>query len=288
MNTNHLAVPSVSARFSSALLCGAALSLLAPIAAVAGPVKFTDCPKAVRKTIEREIANGRLAEIEAIAVNGATIYEADILLDGHEYELHVAGNGILIHKQLEGSAATGAKETSNNGKEGADDDAAAVEEEDGDDDERQASQKQRGQKDADEDDDEGDDDDDGDDEEDKDADDDEDGEADDDEEETTIELDDLPKAVRKTLKQESRGGEIEELEREGHKGRAVYEADVEFETDSGERVYEIQINERGVLLSKVLKDDEDEGEEEDDEEADEDEPEDDDEEREDEEHAEDE
>ena len=81
----------------------------------------------------------------------------------------------------------------------------------------------------------------------------------------------LPKAVRKTLRRESRGGEIEELEREVEDGRVIYSADVEFETDAGELLYEIEIAENGVLLRKVLeRDDDDDDEDRDDNEDDDD------------------
>ena len=58
----------------------------------------------------------------------------------------------------------------------------------------------------------------------------------------------------KTLKRESRGGEIEEIEKEIEDGKAVYEAEVEF----GDMEYEIEIAEDGTLLSKVLEEDDDE------------------------------
>lgn len=102
---------------------------------------------------------------------------------------------------------------------------------------------------------------DGKDEDEKDADDDDEDEDEDDK--VTLKLEDLPRAVRKTLKQETRGGDIEELEREIEDGRIIYSAEVEFETEAGEVVYEIEIAENGVLLSKVLEDDEDEDDEED-------------------------
>ncbi|QDU56144.1 hypothetical protein Pan181_23480 [Aeoliella mucimassa] len=66
----------------------------------------------------------------------------------------------------------------------------------------------------------------------------------------------LPQAVKSTLKRETRGGEIEEIERETEDGRVIYSADVEYESDSGELVYEVEIAEDGVLLSKVLEQEE--------------------------------
>lgn len=109
---------------------------------------------------------------------------------------------------------------------------------------------------------------DGDDEdEDEEDDEDADDEEDEDEEdaETPVNMADLPKSVQKTLKRESRGGEIEEIEKESEGDKVVYEAEVEF----GQKEYEIEIAEDGTLLSKVLEedgDDEDEHEEDEDEE----------------------
>ena len=81
-----------------------------------------------------------------------------------------------------------------------------------------------------------------------------------DEQEEAVTLKQLPKAVRSTLQRESRGGEIEELEKETEDGSVVYSAEVEYETDAGELVYEVEIAENGVLLSKVLEDEEHEAE----------------------------
>lgn len=93
-----------------------------------------------------------------------------------------------------------------------------------------------------------------------DGDEDEDGDDEEGEHELKLSRADLPRSVAKTLKRETRGGEIEELKREIDGNRVTYEAEVEFEDEEGERVYEIEIDERGKLLSKVLEveDDEDE------------------------------
>ena len=95
-------------------------------------------------------------------------------------------------------------------------------------------------------------------------------EDDEEESEERVTLSQLPRAVRATLRRESRGGEIEELEREVEHGRVIYEAEVEFETGGRELLYEIEIAENGTLLSKVLEKEEDEDEDSDDDEDDED------------------
>lgn len=83
-------------------------------------------------------------------------------------------------------------------------------------------------------------------------------EQEDDENEITITMSQLPKPVRRTLRRESRGGEIEEIEREIKNGRIIYSADVEYQTEVGELIYEIDILENGILLRKILEDDDEE------------------------------
>ena len=78
--------------------------------------------------------------------------------------------------------------------------------------------------------------------------------ADDDEKEVKVKLKDCPKVVQKTLKRESKGGEIEEIVKETEDGKVVYEAEVEIDG----KEYEIEVAEDGTLLSKVLEDDDDE------------------------------
>jgi len=69
---------------------------------------------------------------------------------------------------------------------------------------------------------------------------------------TPVSLQDLPKAVRKTLKRESRRGEIGEIKKVQEDDEVFYEAEVEF----GEKEYEVKIARDGTLLSKVLEEDE--------------------------------
>lgn len=91
--------------------------------------------------------------------------------------------------------------------------------------------------------------------------------ADDDSEEA-VTLSDCPKSVQKTLKRESAGGKIVEIEKEEEDGEAIYEAEVIIDG----KPYEIEIASDGTLLSKELEDEEeeDEAEDEGEDEADED------------------
>lgn len=181
-------------------------------------ISISDCPKAVQKTLKNEAKNGKIIDVDVRKIDGMKIYESEVWFGDAEYDLVIRGDGRLLSKHFEGQANQ--------------DD----EDEDDEDDDGEA-------------------DDDGDDDEDEDGDDD-DGDDDDDEMETRVSLKDLPKAVRKTLKREARGGEIEEIMKETEDGEVVYEAEVEY----GEKEYEVEIAADGTLLSKVLEEDEDDDE----------------------------
>jgi uncharacterized membrane protein YkoI len=75
----------------------------------------------------------------------------------------------------------------------------------------------------------------------------------DDDKSVKVKLEDLPEAVRKTLKREAGDGKIKEIEKETDDGRTVYEAEVIIDGSK----YEIEIAENGKLISKKLDDDED-------------------------------
>lgn len=64
-------------------------------------ISIDQLPSAVRKTLEREVFDGKILEIEKETRNGEVIYEADITLDGKKYEIEIASDGTLIKKELE-------------------------------------------------------------------------------------------------------------------------------------------------------------------------------------------
>ena len=64
-------------------------------------VTLKQLPEAVQKTIERESVGGKVAKIEKENKRGRIVYEADIMIDGKEYEAKIAPNGTLIVKKLE-------------------------------------------------------------------------------------------------------------------------------------------------------------------------------------------
>jgi uncharacterized membrane protein YkoI len=70
--------------------------------------------------------------------------------------------------------------------------------------------------------------------------------------EVHVNLSDCPEAVQATIREETRGGKIREIEREREKGKVVYEA----EFVSKGKVYEITVSEDGKLLGKEREDEE--------------------------------
>jgi hypothetical protein len=64
-------------------------------------VKLTELPKAVQKTLKRESRDGKIVEIEKEEEDGETIYEAEVMIDGKQYEIEIASDGILLSKALE-------------------------------------------------------------------------------------------------------------------------------------------------------------------------------------------
>ena len=64
-------------------------------------VSLQDVPKPVQKTIRREAAGGKIEKIEKEIRGNRTIYEADLKIDGKEYEAKILPNGTLLIKKLE-------------------------------------------------------------------------------------------------------------------------------------------------------------------------------------------
>src|SRR6267142_5076085 len=67
-------------------------------------VRLEQTPPAVRQTIERELVGAQLEDIARKERDGKTIYETDIIRDGHKWEVVVGEDGKIISKLQEGSA----------------------------------------------------------------------------------------------------------------------------------------------------------------------------------------
>jgi hypothetical protein len=67
-------------------------------------VRLDQTPAAVRQTIERELEGAQLEDIARKARQGRTLYETDMIRNGHQWEVVVGEDGKIISKIQEGSA----------------------------------------------------------------------------------------------------------------------------------------------------------------------------------------
>src|SRR5882672_9295946 len=82
-------------------LCG-----LLTMHAQGGEVKVTveQTPPAVQQTIKNELVGARLEDIAKKQRQGETIYETDIIKDGHKWEVVIGSDGRILSKIREGKA----------------------------------------------------------------------------------------------------------------------------------------------------------------------------------------
>ena len=64
-------------------------------------VKIDQVPAAVQKTLSEESHGAKIDEVDKESDEGKTIYEADVKMNGHNYEIKVAEDGTLISKKLD-------------------------------------------------------------------------------------------------------------------------------------------------------------------------------------------
>ena len=84
------------------LLTFAMLISLAIVSAVCGEdeeVAFEELPAAVQQTLQNELDGGTIQEIEKEIEDGQTTYEAEVLIDGEEWDIEIAEDGTLISKE---------------------------------------------------------------------------------------------------------------------------------------------------------------------------------------------
>jgi len=68
-------------------------------------VLLDQTPAPVRQTIERELAGARLEDIAMEKRQGKTVYETDIIREGHKWEVLIAEDGQILHEIQEGKGA---------------------------------------------------------------------------------------------------------------------------------------------------------------------------------------
>jgi hypothetical protein len=64
-------------------------------------VKFDDCPAAVKATITKEAEGAKVDSVDKETDDGKTIYEADAVINGQNYEIKVYEDGKLLSKKID-------------------------------------------------------------------------------------------------------------------------------------------------------------------------------------------
>lgn len=64
-------------------------------------MKLSDLPQSVKNTLATEASGGDIKEIEKSRKNGNVIYEAEVVIDGMEYEIEIASDGRLLSREIE-------------------------------------------------------------------------------------------------------------------------------------------------------------------------------------------
>ena len=89
-------------RFISLLII-APLTLVAPVAladdTTDDDVKLEALPKPVRDTVQREVKNGRITQIEREDDLGPMFFEVEFIENNQRIEIHVAPDGKLLQRR---------------------------------------------------------------------------------------------------------------------------------------------------------------------------------------------
>ncbi|MBL7043858.1 MAG: hypothetical protein ISR77_34825 [Pirellulaceae bacterium] len=64
-------------------------------------ISVSDCPKAVQKTLKREVGKGKIVDVDVKKVDGVTIYESEVWYGDLEYDIVIREDGTLLSKVLE-------------------------------------------------------------------------------------------------------------------------------------------------------------------------------------------
>ena len=64
-------------------------------------VKFDDCPAPVKATLAKESNNATINTVDKEMKDGKTIYEADAMVNGQNWEIKVAEDGTLVTKKVD-------------------------------------------------------------------------------------------------------------------------------------------------------------------------------------------
>jgi uncharacterized membrane protein YkoI len=64
-------------------------------------VQLSDCPKPVQKTLTREANGAKIDKVDKETRYGKPVYEVDVKIDGRNYEILVAEDGVLLSKAID-------------------------------------------------------------------------------------------------------------------------------------------------------------------------------------------
>jgi hypothetical protein len=64
-------------------------------------IKLSDCPKAVQKTVKKEVGEGKILEIEKETEDDQVVYEVEYIVGDKRWEIEVAPDGKLLSKERE-------------------------------------------------------------------------------------------------------------------------------------------------------------------------------------------
>ena len=64
-------------------------------------IKFSDCPKAVQKTLTREARGAKIKTVDLECHDEMVVFEADVIIEGRNYEILVSPKGKLLAKVLD-------------------------------------------------------------------------------------------------------------------------------------------------------------------------------------------
>jgi hypothetical protein len=78
---------------------GLAALMAAPMAVADENVKLEDLPTAVRQTIQREVKNGKITDIERQKDGNTIYYEVEYTAGNKDYELDIAPDGKLLRRE---------------------------------------------------------------------------------------------------------------------------------------------------------------------------------------------
>jgi uncharacterized membrane protein YkoI len=65
------------------------------------PVTMDALPSAVRTTLDRESAGGKVTEVEKEVKKGKTTYSADVTINGQGWDIDIAEDGTILSKKKE-------------------------------------------------------------------------------------------------------------------------------------------------------------------------------------------